>query len=449
MNIKGLYRNKWVRFSFWAVLYTLWVIWVGNYWWLFGLVVVFDLCITKKVKWAFWKKNYKEGEKHNAALDWLDAIIFAVIVVTFINIFWFQAFKIPSSSMESSLMTGDYLFVSKVAYGPKLPQTPISMPFVHNTFPISKKESYSKALQYDYRRIKGLGKVERDDYVVFSFPNGDTVLTKAPAEDYHMHVRMSGRDYAIRTYGPIVVRPVDKKDHYVKRCVAVAGDSLSVVDGKVHVNGEPQTTYPGMQNTYTVVTNGTRINPKFLKALGLNISELWFSDNLPGYPAIPLTESMLEKISTFSNVVSVTANVDVYPPDYPDTELMLFPYVHTGWTRDNYGPLWIPAKGATIELSEMNLALYGRAIEAYEGNTLAVDGDGNVLLNGEPATQYTFKMDYYFMMGDNRHNSLDSRYWGFVPEDHIVGKPSVIWMSTDPDRRFPANIRWKRLLKFV
>ena len=436
MNLKNLLKNKWVRFSFWAVLYVLWVIWVGNWWWIAGLAVIFDIFVTKKVHWAFWKIRYKEGEKHKAWNDWLDAIIFATIVVTFINIFFIQAFKIPSSSMESSLLTGDHLFVSKLAYGPKLPQTPISMPFVHNTFPISGRESYSKALQFDYRRIKGLGKVERDDYVVFSFPHGDTVLKRMPAADYHMYARLEGREEAIRRYGPIVVRPVDKKDHYVKRCVAVAGDTLSIIGGRAYVNGQPQKEYPGMQMTYSVVTEGGRLNPKVLDRLGLNVTELWYDPSLPGYPQMALTKEQLDSINSLAGVRSVTPEIDVYPPDWPDAPEILFPFTQTGWTRDNYGPIWIPAKGATIELTEENLALYRRAIEVYEGHAIQ-----------EGETQYTFTMDYYFMLGDNRHNSLDSRYWGFVPEDHIVGKPRIIWLSTAPGKSFPSNIRWKRFLK--
>lgn len=448
MTIKDIYKNKWVRFGFWAVLYLLWVIWIQNYWWLFGLAVIFDIFITRKVKWAFWKKNYKEGEKRNVWLDWLDAIIFAVVVVTFINIFFFQAFKIPSSSMESSLMTGDYLFVSKVAYGPKLPQTPISVPFVHNILPISQKESYSTAWRFGYKRIKGFRDVRRDDYVVFSFPHGDTVLTKARSEDYYTHVRMNGREYTIKTFGPVIVRPVDKKDHYVKRCVAIAGDSLQVIDGVVTVNGVAQQSYPGIQNTYSVITNGTQINPINFRDMGLNVSEIWYDATLPGYPALPLTQNNLKKIQSYSNIVSVTQNIDVAPPDYPDSELMLFPFTETGWTKDNYGPLWIPVKGDSVVLNPSTIALYGRAIEVYEGNDLKVE-DGKYYINSVEATSYTFKQNYYFMMGDNRHNSLDSRYWGFVPEDHIVGTPSVIWFSTDANYSFPKNVRWKRLLKFV
>ena len=315
--------------------------------------------------------------------------------------------------------------------------------------PGSGKESYSTALQYGYKRLKGFGSVQRDDYVVFSFPHGDTVLSKAPAEDYYTHVRMTSREYAEKTYGPLKVRPVDKKDHYVKRCVAVAGDSLSVIDGWVWVNGVPQERYPGIQNTYQVVTNGNAINPIVLRDMGFNMAEVWYSQTLPGYPALPLTDEQREKIEALANVESVVQNVDVFPPDYPDSEIMLFPFVETGWTRDNYGPIWIPAKGESVQLTAENLPLWRRIIEVYEGNTLEVTDDGRFIINGEATDTYTFKMDYYFMMGDNRHNSLDSRYWGFVPEDHIVGKPRVIWMSTDANLPFPKNIRWKRLLKFL
>ena len=424
------------------------MIWLGNYWWLLGLGIIFDYHITRKVKWVFWKKEYKEGEKHNILLDWLDAIIFAVIVVTFINIFFFQAFKIPSSSMESSLMTGDHLFVSKLSYGPRVPQTPLTVPFTHNVLP-GGRESYSTLIQNRYRRLKGFGNVKRGDYVVFGFPNGDTVLTKAPADDYYMMARTAGREYAISNFGPVKVRPSDKKDHYVKRCVAVAGDTLSIIDGKVYVNGQPQEVWEGVQSTYSVTTTGQKINPKNLEKLGINVSELWFNPQMPGYPAMPLTAAMREKIESFQNVVSVEENVDVYPPDYPDSYLTIFPFEESyRWTRDNFGPLWIPSKGSTVSLTLENLPLYSRIIKDYEGNSLETK-DGVIYINSEPSDSYTFLQDYYFMMGDNRHNSLDSRYWGFVPEDHIVGKPAVIWFSTDRNKPFPSNIRWRRLFKFV
>ncbi len=435
-----------MKFSIWALLYVLWVIWLGNYWWLLGLIIIFDLFITKKVKWLFWKKDYKEGEKRNVWLDWLDAIIFAVVVVTFINIFFFQAFKIPSSSMESSLYTGDHLFVSKLAYGPRVPETPLTIPFTHNV--AFGKESYSTLIQNDYRRLKGFGHVERGDYVVFGFPHGDTVLTKAPAEDYYTWVRTSGRDYTISRLGPIIVRPTDKKDHYVKRCVALPGDTLSVKDGMVYIDGVQQEVYPGIQLTYRVTTDGHKINPKIINNLSLNIGELYYDSRIPGYPAMPLTAEMLEKVKALSNVVEVVPNLDVWPSTM-DSYLMIFPFTeNTHWTRDFFGPLWIPEKGATVPLDAESLPFYERIIRDYEHNDLSVS-DGKIYINSEEAKEYTFKQDYYFMMGDNRHNSLDSRYWGFVPEDHIVGKPSVIWLSTDRDRKFPNNIRWKRFLKFV
>ena len=295
--MKEILHNKWFRFGVWAVLYLLWVIWLGNYWWLLGLLVIFDIFITRKVKWAFWKKNYKEGEKHNVWLDWLDAIIFAVIVVVPLNIFILQAFRIPSSSMESTLMTGDYLFVGKLAYGPKLPERPLSIPFVHNT--IFGKKSYSDLIKRDYRRLAGFGDVERGDIVVFNFPHGDTVLSKLPADDYYTHVRFNGREYTEKTYGPLIVRPVDKEDNYVKRCVAIAGDTLEVRDGEVFVNGELLDTFPGIQNTYKVVTNGTQINSKILEERqdscsrqcpGMPSQRGRLSSRLPGFlpDALPL-----------------------------------------------------------------------------------------------------------------------------------------------------------------
>lgn len=439
MSLKEFIGNKWTKFVFWALLYILWVIWLGNYWWLIGLGVIFDIFITKKVRWNFWKKRYKEGEKRSAANEWLDAIIFAVIVVTFINIFFFQAFKIPSSSMENTLYTGDHLFVSKLTYGPRIPQTPLTIPFTHNV--IFGKESYSTLIQNKYRRLKGFREVRKGDCVVFGFPCGDTVLRKAPTEDYYALCRVIGRKQVIDNLGPIVVRPSDKVDHYVKRCVATPGDTLEIKDGLVWINGEKQQIYPGMQLSYKVTTTGSRINSKFLVSLGLNMDELYFDGNLPGYPAMPLSEEMLSTISSYNNVVSVEANLDEYPADYPDSDLTIFPFSENfAWTRDYFGPLRIPQKGSTVEITEDNLPLYERLISKYENQD-----PQKALEQGS----YTFAQDYYFMMGDNRHNSLDSRYWGFVPEDHIVGTPSVVWLSTVKGKKFPANIRWRRFFKLL
>ena len=438
MSLKEFTGNRWTKFIFWALLYVLWVVWLGNYWWLLGLGVIFDIFITKKVRWNFWKKRYKEGEKHDAANEWLDAIIFAVVVVTFINIFFFQAFKIPSSSMESTLYTGDHLFVSKLTYGPRVPQTPLTIPFTHNV--IFGKESYSTLIQNDYRRLKGFRNVRKGDCVVFGFPDGDTVLRKAPAEDYYTLCRLMGRKQVIENLGPVIVRPSDKKDHYVKRCVAGPGDTLGVRDGFVWINGVQQPVYPGVQYSYRVVTTGNRINSKILSGIGLNLSEMYFDASLPGYPEMALTSEMLPKLKELSSVVSVEPNIDSYPSATEDYR-MIFPFSPDyHWTRDCFGPLWIPVKGATVALTQENLPLYERIIRDYEHSDLA-----KALEEGS----YTFAQDYYFMMGDNRHNSLDSRYWGFVPEDHIVGTPSVIWLSTVSGKKFPENIRWRRFLKIV
>lgn len=435
MSLKEFTRNRWTKFGFWTLLYIAWVIWLGNFWWLFGLIVIFDIFISKKVHWNFWKKRYKEGEKHSAWNEWLDAIIFAVVFVTFVNIFFFQAFKIPSSSMERTLYTGDHLFVSKLAYGPRVPQTPLTIPFTHNQ--IFGKESYSTLIQNDYRRLKGFRDVRRGDCVVFGFPNGDTVLRKAPVEDYHALVRLLGKD-KVASLGEYVVRPVDKKDHYVKRCVALPGDTLEIKDGMVWINGRKEEVEPGIQLSYKVVTNGQRINSKTVEQLGLNPSEIYFDPSLPGYPAMILTAEMLEKVKELPNVVNVSDNLE---RDAASVSREIFPFTEdSGWTRDFFGPLWIPAKGATVKITVDNLPLYERIITAYEHSDLQ-----QALKDGE----YTFKQDYYFMMGDNRHNSLDSRYWGFVPEDHIVGRPALIWLSTDKGKSFPNNIRWRRFLKFV
>lgn len=448
MTVKNIIKNKWVRFTFWTVLYILLVIWMENYWWLFGLAVVFDIFITKKVKWAFWKKTYKEGEKPSSWNEWLDAIVFAVIVVTFINTFFFQSFKIPSSSMEGSLLTGDFLFVDKLSYGPRMPEHPISMPFMHNVFPgANLKPCYVKGIKTDYHRLKGFSTVQRDDYVVFNFPHGDTVLFKLPADDYYTHIRFNGKEYTEKSYGPIIARSYDKADHYVKRCVAVAGDTLSVIDGEVYVNGSKQKNYKGIQYSYSVVTDGSAINPSVLSKMGVNIAETWFNSTMPGYPALTLNAENLAKVQAMKNVVSVTLNIEVSNGNSADM-MMLFPFVNTGWSRDNYGPIWIPSKGSTVSLNQNNIALYRRIIDVYEGNDLS-EKDGKFFINGEETGVYTFKQNYYFMMGDNRHNSLDSRYWGFVPENHIVGKPSIIWLSTDQNKGFPRNIRWNRFLKFV
>ena len=442
------WRNKWFKFALYGTLYLLWVIWLGNYWWLLGLPVIFDLYVTKKVKWAFWRRKEKKGNFTDTLLDWLDAGIFAVIAAMVIKIFWFEAFTIPSPSMEKTLLTGDYLFVSKLAYGPKVPQTPVSVPLVHNSF--FGKESYSTVIQNKYRRLKGFGKVNREDIVVFSFPHGDSVLKQIPQADYYQMVRLNGGDRkaVIDIYGPMVVRPKDKKDNYVKRCVAVPGDTLQIIDGAVYVNRKKESQRNTLQSSYTVMTKGDPINQIILDEMSISPDDASFDPSLPGYPDMALTREEAEKISRLPIVLKAEENIDVYPPDYPDSPLMLFPFdTLRRWTRDNYGPIWIPQKGATVKLDEMTLPLYRRIITSYEDNVLE-EKDGKIFINGQETDSYTFRQDYYWMMGDNRHISLDSRYWGFVPEDHIVGTPYLIWFSRGQGGGF-LGIRWNRIFKFV
>jgi len=360
-------------------------------WFLIGLVIIFDLYITRKVKWAFWKKNYKKGEKRNAWLDWLDAIVFALIASTFIKAFFFEAYMIPTSSMERTLMTGDYLFVSKIAYGPIVSQTPISFPLVHNVLPVTGGESYLTWIKNPYRRMAGFSKVKRDDIVVFNFPHGDTVLKADPMADYYTYVRIYGREYTQKMYGPIVVRPDDKKDNYVKRCIAIAGDSLEVRNGKVYINGNPQKNYQGIQNTYTVYTSGTPINSKIIEGMGLSVQEISYDSNLPGYQALPLNEDEVPNIRSLANIVEIRQNIDTYPPDIPDSPLMLFPFSENfKWTRDNFGPLWIPSAGSSVLLTLENLPLYSRIINSYEKNRLEVK-DSKIFINGVLANSYKSK----------------------------------------------------------
>ena len=439
--------NRWVKFSLVAVGYLLWVIWLGSFWWLLGLLVIFDLYITKKVKWAFWKKKYKEGEKRNVWLEWLDAVIFALIAATFVKSFFFEAYMIPTSSMENTLKTGDYLFVGKIKYGPVRPRNPLTVPLTHNV--IFGKESYSRIIERPYKRMAGFRKVQRNDMVVFNFPHGDTVLVKYPMDDFYTHVRLNGEKSTLDHYGPVKVRPPGKEDNYVKRCVAAAGDTLQVIDGQVWVNGQAQPVFSGIRSTYTLITDGQPLNKRLLEKFKVSVEEARFDNRIPGYASLPLNPQHAEELKQLRNVLSVTQNIDVFPPDYPDSQLVLFPFVVSDeypWTRDNYGPLWIPKEGTTVTLTSQNIPLYKRIITTYEGHTLE-ESDGVFYIDGEETSEYTFRMDYYFMMGDNRHNSLDSRYWGFVPEDRIVGNPLIVWFSTDKFKKFPASIRLDRLLK--
>ena len=441
-----LLDSKWFKFGLVGGIYLLWVIWLNNYWWLIGLVVIYDIYVTEKVHWSFWKKKNPPDGKQTKVVEWVDAIIFAVIAATFIRMFFIEAYTIPTSSMEKSMMVGDYLFVSKTAYGPKMPNTPISFPFVHHTMPMSTTmQSFSTIIHNPYRRIAGFGKVKNDDVVVFNFPEGDTVAVNMQERSYYELVRSYGRDKIWgdkRVFGDIIYRPVDKRENYIKRCIAIAGDSLKLVQGQVYVNGKPQKEIPGIQYKYLVNTNGTAINNDVLEKLDITQSEIEGADSRY---MMSLTAEQVKKLDALKLIQSKERGI--FPPEYSDPAIFPSDPKFT-WNLDNFGPIWIPKKGVTINLSVENLPLYKRIIDVYEENDLKVK-DGAIYINGAPASTYTFKMDYFWMMGDNRYNSADSRYWGFVPEDHVVGKASFVWLSLDKNKSFLSKIRWNRFFMGV
>ena len=464
--MKKIEKKQYIKFAIAAVLYGLFILWMQNGWLALGYILLADIYLTKYIPWGAWKKTNNPTLK--SIYDWIDDIIFALVAVYFINLFIFQNYQIPSSSLEKSLLVGDYLFVSKVSYGPRVPNTPLSFPLVQNTLPIFNCKSYLDWPSWDYKRVAGLGQIQRNDIVVFNFPAGDTVATLQQNPDYYTLVQMYGREAVHmnkQSFGDIIYRPVDKRENYVKRCVGLPGDSLSIRNNQVYINGKAAQNPKNMQLNYFVETE-TPLTETMFRNWGVSrddympygqpctvtdpetLSFLGFQPNANGaYNLVyrfPMTESMVAQVKKLPSVKKVIVEPEIiggtmyYPVDYDN-----------GWTRDNYGPIWIPKRGATIELTPENLALYRRCIKNYEHNELE-EKDGVVYINGEKATTYTFQYDYYWMMGDNRHNSADSRSWGFVPEDHIVGKPIMIWLSLDKDRSlFDGGIRWNRLFRWV
>ncbi len=458
--MKKFTKKQWIKFGIAAFLWLLFTLWMQNGWLILGIVVIVDLFLTQYIPWGAWKRS--KNPKIRNLLEWVDDIVFALVAVYMINIFIFQNYQIPSSSLEKSLLVGDYLFVSKLSYGPRVPNTPLSFPLVQNTLPFFDCKSYFEWPHWGYKRVKGLGHVKRNDIVVFNFPAGDTVALKMQNPDYYSLLATQGRERlhaAPEVFGEIVYRPVDKRENYVKRCIGMPGDTIEIRNNQVYIDGKAAENPEKVQFNYFLETNGTLLNEGQFRLLDVSkadrilvgnadlIAFLGFTQNDKGQynPVyrLPLTADKLEKARNLPIVKQIiiepdTWADDTYPADY-----------HTGWTRDNFGPLWIPKKGATISLNERNMALYSRCIRNYENNTLEVK-NGEFFINGKPETSYTFKYDYYWMMGDNRHNSADSRSWGFVPEDHIVGKPIMIWLSLDKDRSlFDGGIRWKRLFRWV
>jgi signal peptidase I len=402
--------------------------------------------ISKKVHWAFWKKKNPPDGKQTKTVEWIDALIFAVIAATFIKMFFIEAYTIPTPSMERSMMVGDYLFVSKVAYGPKLPNTPLSLPFVHHTMPLTTTvKSFSTLIHEPYHRIKGFGGIKNNDVVVFNFPQGDTVALKVPEADYYQLIKEYGR-LRVRSdkmnFGEIIYRPEDKRENYIKRCIAIAGDSLKIKEGQVFVNGNPAKEFDGIRYKYFASIKGESFSTNFLEKFDIPESDVVKADS--GFILV-LTNSQKDKLQGNSFIQSLSRISE--PKANADSALFPGDPLHP-WNQDNYGPIWIPKKNATVNLTLENLPVYQRIIEVYEHNDLQVK-DGRIFINGKETTAYTFKMNYYWMMGDNRYFSMDSRYWGFVPEDHVVGKASFVWLSLDKDKNFPFNIRWSRFLMKV
>ena len=463
-------KVQWAKFICVLILYLLFLYWVGSWWGLLVIPFIYDVYITKKIKWQWWKES--EGPV-KWVMSWVDALVFALVAVYFINLFFFQNYVIPSSSLEKSLLTGDYLFVSKVSYGPRIPETPLTMPLTQHTMPLFECKSYIEWPHWDYRRVKGLGKVQLNDIVVFNFPAGDTIcsapqyqaydyyqmcyqigyqlypqrpdpdsLTQEQLPRYFNAIYQAGKqaiEQNQQEYGVIDTRPTDRRENYVKRCVGLPGQTLQIKDHIIYLDGKANKEPDNVQYTYHVKLKD-RLNDDIMQELGITMEDL-MSLNTQGY--MPLTNYAVQELRKRTDLVeSITLNRD-------SSELDIYPLNgNMHWTRDNYGPIWIPKKGESIDLTLKNLPIYERPIRTYEGNKLEVK-DGKIYINDQETTKYTFKMDYYWMQGDNRHNSLDSRYWGFVPEDHIVGKPIFIWWSSDPDRHGFSGIRWNRLFRFV
>ena len=482
--MQKILKNKIFKTAFWILTYLLWVIWMDTYWLLIGLPVVFDLYYSKKVHWTFWKP--KDPANKTFVTEWVDAIIFAVVAATIIRMFLIEAFTIPTSSMEKTMLVGDYLFVSKFHYGPKLPNTPLSFPFVHHTMPLTEHSpSYLEWIKLPYNRLAGIEDVSRNDIVVFNFPEGDTVCANFQAASYYSLIRQISKNYCTqqnipysekygrqilidqKQYGDILVRPIDKKENYIKRCVAIPGDEIKIINSQMFVNGKKQETFNDMQYNYFITTGGQSINKRFLEQYGISFEDAesaqrFIQDptdinfiqsdsilskyNMANLYLFPLTPEKAEQIKKNPFIKAVVR----YVKPAGQYNNGVFPHApkYYKWNEDNFGPLYIPKRGDILNLTKANIRIYERLIRTYEHNELKIT-DGKIFINGTETTTYEVKMNYYWLMGDNRHNSADSRFWGFVPEDHVVGKALMVWFSSDKDKSFPNNIRWDRILTMI
>ena len=470
-----------VKMAFWLLALALFALWTSSWVPFVFMPFVVDLYWMHFIKWDWWK-DLNNSLLRNV-MSWIDAIVFALCAVWVLQNFFFQNFQIPTTSLEKTMLAGDYLMVSKYHYGPRVPMTPLSLPLFQNTITLGGTnlgKSYIEHPQINYRRMPGLTDIERYDIVVFNYPNGDTICTKCENPDYYSLCRAYGRDKVWndkRQFGDVVYRPVDRRENYVKRLVGMPGETLQIIDRKVLVDGKelPEPQY--LQHFYLVLgKNGITDNywrrelGIYTKGNGSTLSPDVYQINDPGvydYLGIKpdsvsgqykplyqvnMTREMvakLEKSGKAEWVREMPMEWEQPGQVYPQLEL-------SEWTSANFGPIWIPRRGASIKLTDENVELYGRCIRSYEQNLKTGEGQGNELirtgkdsyeLNGEPAKEYTFQMDYYWMMGDNRDNSLDSRFWGFVPEDHIVGTPLFVWFSIDQETGEWRKDRWFKQVK--
>ena len=423
----------------------------------FGRFKIWEIVCAAVVPFIFFPIVSHQGSKYSdpkttvypkkgPVREWLDAIVWAVVAALIIRTFLFEAYTIPSSSMEKSLLVGDYLVVSKIGYGPRVPNTPLAFPFVHHTLPWSKTaKSYIEKPQLPYKRLPGTTDIKRNDPIVFNFPAGDTVSEVYQSNvTFYQLCRYFGRDKVMsdkKQFGNIITRPVDKRENYVKRLIGMPGDTLQIIDGIVYINGEIGEQPNEMQHNYIVKITGNGINPKILEKYNItegyrtaHADELIFNmtaDIAEEFRKLPFVKSVERRIAPAGTEVSE----DIFPNDT----------THFKWNADNFGPIVIPQEGKTVKINTENIALYDRIIRAYELNDMKIK-DGKIFINGEETDKYTFKMDYYWMMGDNRHNSQDSRFWGYVPVDHIVGKPVFVWLSMDKNT---GKIRYNKTFRFV
>ncbi len=435
-------RSGRIRAAVWGLLYVLFVLWVAwgdwaSLGWLALLPLVLDAFTTKFIPWSWWRKYKQTNPLLYTVCSWVDALVFALVAVYFINLYFFQNYQIPSSSLEKSLRVGDFLFVSKMSYGARVPNTPLSMPLVQHTFPalLGGGKSYIDRPQWAYKRLRGWDHPAKGDIVVFNFPAGDTVCSMVSNPDFYTLCYYYGRQQVLQhkeAFGDILVRPVDRRENYVKRCVGEPGDSLKVVDNVVYTrtattDWQPEPSREGVQLNYLVQTDGYVFSDRYLTKLGINRDDRQRVGDCVWH--FPLTEAMRLELAANPHIVQMEV-------ESPEAAGAVYPLGHNDWSRDNYGPIYLPCKGETLQISDENYHIYKRIAWAYEHQPMKV---------GQP---YTFRMDYFWMMGDNRHNSADSRAWGFVPEDHIVGRPVFIWLSLEKDMPwFGGRIRWNRLGK--